>query len=192
VTNHFDARPSPEPDLPSRELASRAARGDARALTEFVRATSQQVWRTCAFLVDRASADDLTQETYLRAVRSLPAYRGEAEPVRWLLTIARRACADEIARRQRGRAITARAHAAYRISTIEPSLDVELADAIARLPPERREAFLLTAIAGFSYAEAASLCACPIGTIRSRVARARAELIAGLEAPMPERWDKAQ
>jgi len=190
--NDLGASPSPQPDLPSRELALRAARGDGRALTEFVRATSRQVWRTCAFLVDRASADDLTQETYLRAVRSLPTYRAESEPVRWLLTIARRACADEIAHRQRARVITAWARAAYRVSTIEPSLDVELADAVARLPPERREAFLLTAIAGFSYTEAASLCACPIGTIRSRVARARAELIAGLDAPTQQRWDQAQ
>jgi len=190
--NRADAGPPPEPDLPNRELTLRAARGDGRALTEFVRTTSRQVWRSCAFLVDRASADDLTQETYLRAVRSLPTYRAESEPVRWLLTIARRTCADEIAQRQRVRAITARVHAAYHVSTIEPSLDVELADAIARLSPERRETFLLTAIAGYSYAEAAALCDCPIGTIRSRVARARADLIAGLGPAVQELRERAQ
>jgi RNA polymerase sigma-70 factor (ECF subfamily) len=142
--------------------------------------TSQRVWRTCAFLVDRATADDLTQETYLRAVRSLRSYRGEADPIRWLLTIARRVCAGEIASRQRRRAITARSRDEYRTSTTEPSLGAEMTEAIAGLSLERREAFLLTAVAGYPYAEAAVLCGCPVGTIRSRVARARTDLLAAL------------
>jgi len=52
---------------------------------------------------------------------------------------------------------------------------------IAGLEPERREAFVLTQIIGLSYAEAADVCDCPLGTIRSRVARARADLVAALE-----------
>lgn len=165
---------------PTRELALRAASGDTVAMAELVRATSQRVWRTCAFLVDRSAADDLTQETYLRAIRSLSTYRGEAEPGRWLLTVARRVCADEIATRQRARTIASRSRAAYRPAVTGPSLGVELGDAIDALSPERREAFLLTAVAGYPYAEAAALCDCPIGTIRSRVARARTDLLTAL------------
>jgi RNA polymerase sigma-70 factor (ECF subfamily) len=53
---------------------------------------------------------------------------------------------------------------------------------VAALEPERREAFVLTQVVGLSYAEAAEVCACPVGTIRSRVARARADLVAALGA----------
>ena len=55
--------------------------------------------------------------------------------------------------------------------------------AVASLAPDRREAFVLTQIVGLGYAEAAEVCACPVGTIRSRVARARADLVAALEVP---------
>ena len=53
---------------------------------------------------------------------------------------------------------------------------VELLDALYRLPPRRREALVLTCVVGLSYADAAAVCGCPVGTIRSRVARARTEL----------------
>ena len=64
---------------------------------------------------------------------------------------------------------------------------VLLHDLLGRLDPERREAFVLTQLLEFSYVEAAELCGCPVGTIRSRVARARAELVAHLEAAPDER-----
>lgn len=163
-----------------RQLALHAGQGDPAALTELVRRTSRQVWWACATLVDHNSADDLTQETYLRAVRSLAGYRGESDPQWWLLTIARRVCADEISRRQRRRQAMSRLEAERPVNAWEPALGVEMLDAIGRLPPARRQAFLMTAVAGLSYAEAAQVCQCPIGTIRSRVARARAELVAAL------------
>jgi RNA polymerase sigma-70 factor (ECF subfamily) len=164
-----------------RHLALRAGRGDGEALSELVRLTSRQVWWACAMLVDRDSADDLTQETYLQATRSLPGYRAEADPLRWLLTIARRACAREIGQRQRARQAAARLRARRPVTALEPALGVEMADAVARLAPVRRQAFVLTAVAGLSYAEAAAICGCPIGTIRSRVARARTDLIDALQ-----------
>lgn len=164
-------------------LARAAGRGEQAALSELVARTSRLVWSTCAALVDRAAADDLTQDTYLRALRSLPGYRGDSEPKRWLLTIARRVCAEEIGRRQRARTMVSRLQAERVPASTDPAGLTDLADALARLAPERREALVLTAVAGLSYAEAAQVCGCPIGTIRSRVARARAELI---EAMLPE------
>ena len=77
-------------------LALQARRGDEAALTGFVQRTQADVWRLAAHLVDRASADDLTQETYLRAVPALGRYRADAPARTWLLAIARRACADEL------------------------------------------------------------------------------------------------
>jgi RNA polymerase sigma-70 factor (ECF subfamily) len=157
-------------------VALRAGAGDPHAVADFVAATSRRIWRLCAALVDPGSADDLTQETYLRAVRSLPGYRGDSDPVPWLQTIARRVCADEVARRQRARRTTTRLRAERVLEAAEPALGVDVADALDRLAPERRRAFLLTAVAGVPYAEAAEICGCAVGTIRSRVARARGEL----------------
>ena len=82
-------------------LAARA--GDRSALTAAIRSSQADVWRLCAHLVGREDADDATQDTYLRAVRALPAFRGESAGRTWLLTIARHACADEIRRRMRRR-----------------------------------------------------------------------------------------
>ena len=59
-------------------------------------------------------------------------------------------------------------------ANLEASQEIAVADMLSRLSPERREAFVLTQMLGLSYEEAAEVCACPIGTIRSRVARARA------------------
>ena len=61
------------------------------------------MWQVCAVLGSDGEIEDLVQETYLRALRSLPRFRGDA-PVRlWLLSIARRTCADHVRRRQRQR-----------------------------------------------------------------------------------------
>ena len=64
-----------------------------------------------------------------------------------------------------------------------------MSDALARLAPERREAFVLTQLLGLSYQEAAEVCACPPGTIGSRVARARADLLEDLEHARQDRDD---
>jgi RNA polymerase sigma-70 factor (ECF subfamily) len=169
------------------EAARAAGRGDLDGVTRLVRATSPTIWRACAALVDRASADDLTQDTFARAMRSLASYRGDSDPTRWLLTIARRVCAEEIGRRQRDRLLMTRIAAQPLSVTGELSQRAELADALTRLSIERREALVLTAVIGLSYAEAAEVCRCPVGTIRSRVARARTDLIAAFERPSRER-----
>ncbi|TDB91935.1 sigma-70 family RNA polymerase sigma factor [Actinomadura sp. KC216] len=180
-----------DPDtLDLNAVALRAGAGDGEALTHLIKRTSGAIWRACAALVDRESADDLTQETYLRAVRSLHTYRSESAPLPWLLTIARRVCAEEIGRRTRARTATRRLQAETRPQKEEFMLISEVTDAMDRLPSDRRAALLLTAIAGLSYADAAAACGCAVGTIRSRVARARAELIDTLGlARLPESRD---
>ena len=161
-------------------LARAAGRGDLAALTSLIRQTQHDVWRLCAHLVDPASADDLAQDTYLRAIPALRRFRGDA-PVRiWLLAIARRACAAEIGARSRDRQLAVRlaaaAHAAQGQPTAEPGAQAMADDLLAALEPGRRGAFVLTQMLGCSYAEAAAVCGCPVGTIRSRVARAREDL----------------
>ncbi|HTF49643.1 MAG TPA: sigma factor, partial [Pseudonocardia sp.] len=75
------------------ELALRARAGDRDAATLFVQRTQQQVWRMLITLSDRGVAEDLTQETYARAFRSLPGFRAESSVRAWLLSIARRVAA---------------------------------------------------------------------------------------------------
>lgn len=163
-------------------LARAAAEGDRVALAAFVRQTQPEVWRVCARLGDRAEADDLTQEVYLRALPALESFRGEASARTWLLQIARNVCADHVRRRTRGRALLDRIVRGSRSADDGTSATgvVDLDDAIAALDPHRREAFVLTQVVGLSYAEAAAVCRVPIGTIRSRVARARADLLTAL------------
>ncbi|MGL5441115.1 MAG: sigma-70 family RNA polymerase sigma factor, partial [[Mycobacterium] stephanolepidis] len=78
------------------ELALSAGRGDQSALESLVKATQADVWRFVAYLADTGVADDLTQETYLRALGALPRFAGRSTVRTWLLSIARRVVADHI------------------------------------------------------------------------------------------------
>lgn len=156
--------------------------GDAAATARFVRATQAEVWRMVAHLVSRDVADDLTQETYLRALSALPRFAGRASARTWLLAIARRTCADHlrtVVRERRSRGELERAPR-QRLHVPDVGEWVVLRAVLAGLPEERREAFVLTQVLALSYAEAAVVCGCPVGTIRSRVARARDELVRAL------------
>lgn len=158
------------------ELAGRAAAGDRVALSDLIQATQADVWRLCAHLVDRQSADDLTQDVYARAIGALPRFRGES-PVRlWLLGIARHVAVDEVRRRTRRRRITDRYRSDPEVAEADPTGAVDLDDLLAHLDPDQRAAFVLTQVLGLRYAEAATALGCPVGTIRSRVARARDNL----------------
>lgn len=181
-------------------LLQRAATGDRLALAGFIRASQADVWRFCAHLVDPASADDLTQEVYVRAMRSMHRFRGDASAKTWLFAVARNVAADEIRRRQRRRrfeSVTSLADAqrpgtdphGRRIDGQRADADAQqpevdawpLQELIDQLEPDRREAFVLTQQLGFSYRDAAATIGVPIGTVRSRVARGREQLIRALQ-----------
>ena len=168
-------------------VAIAAGRGDRGALARLVGETQGDVWRLCAHLVDPAAADDLTQDTFLRAIPALPRFRGDAPARTWLLAIARRACAAEIAARSRDRRLAGRLAAApgyaFGQPPAEPGAEAVAGELLAALEPGRRAAFVLTQLLGCSYAEAAVICGCPVGTIRSRVARAREHLDAMVADP---------
>ena len=137
------------------------------------------MWRLCSQLVSRGQADDVTQEVYLRAWRALPSFRGDSSSRTWLLSIARRTCADAVRELRRRRRLMGRLE--VNEVTPDPTRAVAVEALLADLDPDRRTAFVLTQVLGLSYAEAAEICDCPVGTIRSRVARSRADLIARLE-----------
>ena len=163
-------------------LAHRARLGDRVALERLATACYGEVWRFCAGLVDPGVADDLAQETLARVVRGMRRFRGEASARTWVLAIARHVCMDEL----RARARETRREQALVDSGSDPvdpdaRGSIEVRDLLSRLDPDRRIAFVLTQLLRTSYAEAAEICGCPTGTIRSRVARAREDLIRQLE-----------
>ena len=170
-----------ETDNDLRALVDAAQEGDNVAVRELVRRTQPVIWRLCNVLGSAGEEDDLVQDTYLRAFRSLPSYRGEGPVIAWLLSITRRVCSDHVRGRVRQRnllgALTLAADEGWVAAPGNPTLEL-----LDQLDPDRREAFTLTQVAGLSYDEAAVLLECPIGTIRSRVARARADLLAEVRA----------
>ncbi len=165
----------------STRWALTARDGDPVAAAAFIRSTQAEVWRFVAALVEPAMADDLTQETYLRAFRALPSFEGRSSARTWLFGIARRACADHIRSAVRRRRLLARADRLEPPAVSgheDPASAIGAAELLGRLIPSQREAFVLTQVLGLSYDEAAQALDVPIGTIRSRVARARSELLA--------------
>jgi RNA polymerase sigma-70 factor (ECF subfamily) len=161
-------------------LAVAARDGDRVALAAFVRRSQGEVWRLCAHLVDRGSADDLTQDVYVRALPALTRFRGDSSARTWLLSITHRTCTDALRRRIRRRRIDAAAPRPQPVA--DHSAEVDVGTLLGSLDGERRAAFVLTQLLGLSYAEAADVCDVPVGTIRSRVARAREQLVAAHEA----------
>ncbi|WP_435225626.1 sigma-70 family RNA polymerase sigma factor [Streptomyces sp. Tue6028] len=167
-------------------LAARS--GDPDAVDLFVRALQRDVRHYVTYLgADPQSADDLTQDTFLRALGSLHRFEGRSSARTWLLSIARRAVIDSIrysSSRPRLSDTDDWESAAERTQPRDlPGFDdgVALTELLDTLPDDRREAFVLTQMVGLPYAEAALVSDCPVGTVRSRVARARTSLIAWLD-----------
>ena len=155
--------------------------GDDQALTTAIRVGQAEVARFLRPLVDANELDDVVQDTFVRAYRALPRFRGEASGRTWLLTIARRCAADATRRRIRIRR-TDRRMGPSPAEAPAPDAAHALRALIDGLDTERREACGLTQLVGCSYAEAADICDVKVGTIRSRVARAREELLQQVHA----------
>ncbi|MDO4910763.1 MAG: sigma-70 family RNA polymerase sigma factor [Corynebacterium sp.] len=160
------------------QVALRAGRGDKTALTEFINLTKDDVWRLLAHLASPEEADDLTQETYLRVLGALPRFAARSSAKTWILSLARRAWVDSV---RHDMARPKKADIDYEEANADATSSfVELADVrilLDELAPDRREALILTQILGYSYEEAARISGVRIGTIRSRVARARADIL---------------
>ena len=167
-------------------LALAAGAGDRAALDTFVRTTQREVWRLVAHLASVRVADDLTQETYLCAIPALARFAARSTARTWLLAIARHVVVDHIRALQRRPRTSGsvdwteaadQRQAAAHATTAGFEDVVELNLLLDQLDPERREALVLTQVLGLSYLEAADICECPVGTIRSRVARGRDDLL---------------
>jgi RNA polymerase sigma-70 factor, ECF subfamily len=124
-------------------------------------------------------ADDLVQETLLRAIANIDSFQPGSNLPAWLFTILRNLFHSEYRKRRREVEDADGKYAAT--LAVQPHqgahLDFEdLRNALARLPHDQREALLLVGASGFSYEQAAEICGCAVGTIKSRVNRARTRL----------------
>jgi RNA polymerase sigma-70 factor (ECF subfamily) len=127
--------------------------------------------------VDRA--DDLVQETLLRAMANIDSFQPGTNMSAWLFTILRNLFRSEYRKRRREVEDVDGSYAESLKSQPEQHSRVEFEEfrqALAKLPPDQREALLIVGASGFSYEEAAAICDCAVGTIKSRVNRARARL----------------
>lgn len=171
-----------QPPPPERTRADEESfRDEFVALLPSMRAFARSLCR------NRAEADDLAQTAMMNAWRARRSYMPGTNLRAWLYTILRNQYISE-----RRRAATWRTDTSVD-DVVLPSpqnqeATVEMSDvqqALAKLPEEQREALILVGAGGFAYHEAAALCGCAVGTIKSRVARARRALasILGEERP---------
>ena len=166
-------------------LAASAVGGDAAAFEMLVRRHYAAVWRVAFLSVrEETAAEELTQDTFLRAYGALAGWRGDASLRTWLATICRRLCIDRVRRKHLETVIAPDLEAvAGTISATEALADrFDLQAALDQLPGDEREAFLLVHHYGYSSSETATLLGVPASTVRSRVRRARQRLVAALGA----------
>jgi len=127
--------------------------------------------------VDRA--DDLVQETLLRAWANLSSFQPGTSMSAWLFTILRNLFRSEYRKRRREVEDVDSSYAESLTSLPDQNSRLEINEfrkALRLLPPEQRESLILVGASGFSYEEAAQICGCAVGTIKSRVNRARTRL----------------
>jgi RNA polymerase sigma-70 factor (ECF subfamily) len=167
---------------PDSLLCRRAAEGDRRAFSLLVAAHEQRLRGFLAHLAGPELADELAQESFVKAWLSLPAFRGEAKFSSWVCAIGWRCFIDHHRRersesRRRDQAALADPEAP-RIDSIE---HIDLHRALTRLDAVERGALVLCEGHGYSHTEAAEILSIPLGTLKGTVRRARSKCRAYLE-----------
>jgi RNA polymerase sigma-70 factor, ECF subfamily len=170
----------------------RAQRGDERAwralVARYQHPVHALVWRMLAGRA-RHRVEDLVQETFVRVLRALPSFdpAGPASLTTWLLTIATRLALNELRRPEPAALDVEPAGDARADAESERSrLAAAIATGVAALPDGQRAALVLREYHELDYVEIAAVLEVDLGTVKSRLARARAALRAHLEATLPE------
>ncbi|HEY0847331.1 MAG TPA: sigma-70 family RNA polymerase sigma factor [Noviherbaspirillum sp.] len=174
----------PLAQIDDEECAARAQRGEGKAFSELVRRYQDRVYRFLLRLTrSQDDALDLTQDTFLRAYQGLERWRPQALFRTWLFRIARNAAFDLLRRDKRVEFVELEEDAEIVDTAAGPEAVLETAQryrllesALERLPAEHREIVLLRDIEEMSYEEIAQVLDLNIGTVKSRIARARATL----------------
>lgn len=191
------------------QLVERVRQGDQRAFGILVEKYQRKLMRLLSRMVrDQHEVEDIAQEAFIKAYRALPQFRGDAAFYTWLYRIAVNTAKNYLS--SRGRSMPTVSDQAMNdddepderlvaqdISTPETELlskqvAIAVNQAVDALPEELRQAITLREIEGMSYEEIADTMACPIGTVRSRIFRAREAIAAKLRpilgTPDDKRW----
>ncbi len=190
---------------PDRDEAHSAAAGDEAAFEALVHRHQRALFNLALrYLGDRDEAQDAVQDTFLRAWRALPRFRGEAMFRTWITGIAINVCRSRLAgaearcRRQTQSLVQPDGDGGAEVDLPLPDpspgpaelarggeLRAALTKALAALSPEHREVLLLREMNGMEYEEVAAVLGCALGTVKSRIARARGALREALEGVWP-------
>jgi len=190
-----------------RQLVERAQRGDKRAFELLVEKYQRKLGRLLArFIRDPAEVEDVTQEAFIKAYRALPAFRGDSAFYTWLYRIGINTAKNYLMALGRRAPTSTEVEAedaegyedGEQLRDINTPESVLLSAEIARtvnatieeLPEELRTAIQLREIEGMSYAEIALVVGCPIGTVRSRIFRAREAIAERLRPLLDTRKDQ--
>ena len=170
------------------QLVVRAQRGDTRAFDLLVLKYQGRIATLVArFVNDTTEVEDVTQEAFIKAFRALPKFRGESAFYTWLYRIASNAAKNYLVARGRRPATTTDVQEAEYFEEGDALREIETPEnayfgselaktvqgALEGLPDELRAALSLREFDGLSYEEIADVMACPVGTVRSRIFRAR-------------------
>jgi RNA polymerase sigma-70 factor, ECF subfamily len=171
------------------QLVVAAQSGDRNALDALLRRHYDRMWALCRRLAGNdADGQDATQEAMIAIVRGLPSFDGRASFATWSYRVATNACLDELRRRGR-RPVPTDTEQVSLVDTAPPpdrvvdTLDIDAA--LRLLPEEFRVAVVLRDVCDMEYADIGELLDLPPGTVRSRIARGRAQLARHLGNPSP-------
>lgn len=179
-------------------LIAAARTGDRRAMDRLLRAHQPTIHALCRRITGSdADALDATQEALIAIVRGLPRFDGRARFSTWAYRVATNACLDELRRRKRRPVVGLPEQDGAAIDPVDPSAPDpgdtigtrdELDTALAALAPDFRAAVVLRDLCQLDYAEISEVLEIPAGTVRSRIARGRAQLadLIGGNQPAPD------
>lgn len=174
-------------------LIAKSQQGDVEAFGELVSIYEKQVYTVAyRFMGNPEDASDLTQEAFVRAFRAISRFRGEASFKTWIYHIVANVCRDELRKRKKqavvsldapivtGDGYIAREQEDWSLAPERVYDSIELQETIQQLLnqliPEYRQVLVLREIQGFTYEEIANILECSLGTVKSRINRARKAL----------------
>jgi RNA polymerase sigma-70 factor (ECF subfamily) len=171
------------------ELILRLQRGDKRAFDLLVLKYQQKVINLVSrYVRDSSEAQDVAQEAFIKAYRALPRFRGDSAFYTWLYRIAINTAKNHIVSQSRrppsngvetevaeqlDAGVRLQEHATPENFLLEDEIALTVRKAIDELPDDLRTAITLRELEGLSYEEIANTMSCPVGTVRSRIFRAR-------------------
>lgn len=174
------------PTSPDLMLARRAAAGQPEAWDELIELYGRRIYNVAyQFSASREEAEDLTQEIFLKLYQSLSRYRGDVPLVAWALRLSRNLCIDlyRKTRREKKSTFVSETILDRQPSADDPQVDVQrrqqleaVYTGLERMPRELAEVIMLRDLQGWTLEETASYLEIPLGTIKSRLHRARARL----------------